>query len=40
MKANKSNRTRLGRKGRVMLYLTIATGIYFITWAIIGLLIM
>jgi hypothetical protein len=40
MKTNKSNKSGLGRKGRAMLYLTIAIGIYFITWAIIGLLIM
>ncbi len=37
MKANKS---KLGRKGRAMLYLVIAIGIYFVVWAIIGLLIM
>jgi hypothetical protein len=40
MKANKSSRTRLGRKGRVMLSLVIAIGIYFVVWAIVGLLIM
>jgi len=38
MKAN--NKSKLGRKGRAMLYLVIATGIYFVVWAIIGMLIM
>ena len=40
MKTNKSNKPGLGRKGKAMYYLTIAIGIYFIIWAIIGLLIM
>jgi hypothetical protein len=38
MKTN--NKSKLGRKGRVMLSLVIAIGIYFVVWAIIGLLIM
>jgi hypothetical protein len=40
MKTMKANKSKLGRKGRVMLSLVIAIGIYFIIWAIIGLLIM
>ena len=36
----KTNKSGLGRKGRVMFALTIIAGIYFIVWAIIGLLIM
>ena len=40
MKVMKTNKSGLGRKGRAMLYLVIMAGIYFIVWAIIGLLIM
>jgi hypothetical protein len=40
MKTMKANKSKLGRKGRVMLSLVIAIGIYFIVWAIIGLIIM
>ena len=32
------NKTGLGRKGRAMFYITIAIGVYFIAWAIIGLI--
>ncbi len=39
MKANKSNRSGLGLKGKAMYYLTLGIGIYFIVWAIIGLII-
>ena len=37
MGAMKTNKTKLGRKGRAMLFLVIATGIYFVVWALIGL---
>ena len=40
MKVMKTNKSGLGRKGRVMFYIAIAIGIYFVVWAIIGLLIM
>jgi hypothetical protein len=38
MKAN--NKSKLGRKGRAMYYLVLGIGVYFVVWAIIGLLIM
>ena len=40
MKTNKSNKSGLGRKGKVMCYFVLGVGIYFVVWAIIGLLIM
>lgn len=39
MKTNESNKSKLGRKGKAMYYLTLAIGIYFVIWAIMGLLI-
>ena len=36
----KTNKSRLGRKGKAMYYLTLAIGIYFAVWGIIGLIIM
>ena len=36
----KSNKSGLGRKGKAMYYLAITIGIYFVAWAIVGLLIM
>ena len=38
MKTMKTNKSGLGRKGRVMLYIAIAIGVYFVVWAIIGLI--
>ncbi len=39
MKANKSNKSKLGRKGKAMYYLALGIGIYFIIWAIMGFII-
>ena len=39
MKTNKSNKSGLGRKGKAMYYLALGIGVYFVAWAIIGLII-
>jgi hypothetical protein len=39
MGAMKTNKSKLGRKGKAMYYLALGIGIYFIVWAIIGLII-
>ena len=40
MKTNKPNKSKLGRKGKAMYFLALGIGIYFVVWAIIGMLIM
>ncbi len=40
MKTNKSNKSGLGCKGKAMYYLALGIGVYFVVWAIIGMLIM